>query len=164
VSRFGEALQIITGLMRQERTTVAGRYYQVTDAPFLPRPVRPGGVPILVGTRGPRMLRLVARYADIWNMVGKPEDIRATAPALLEACAAVGRDPATLRWSVAAWPGRLGFDPLASPAAFVDLVGQYRELGVSEVICLWQPTLDRSVLERIAAEVPGMRGARSSGG
>jgi len=157
VGRFGEALQIITGLMRQERTTVAGRYYQVDNAPFLPRPVRPSGVPIVVGARGPQMLRLVARYADIWNIVGRPEDIRETAPALLDACAAVGRDPATLRWSVAAWPGRLGFDPLASPAAYVDLVGRYRELGVSEVICMWQPTLDRTSLERIAAEVPGLK-------
>jgi F420-dependent oxidoreductase-like protein len=160
VSRFEEAVQIITSLMREERTTFAGKYYQVNDAAFLPRPVRPEGIPLLVGTRSPRMLRIAARYADTVNMVGGPDDVRAAGPALLEACAAVGRDPATLRLSVAAWPGRVGFDPLASPGAFVDLVGRYRELGVSEVICMWTREVDAAGLERIADETTALRGAR----
>jgi F420-dependent oxidoreductase-like protein len=157
VGRFKEAIQIIRSLLSQERTTFAGRYYQVENAPFQPRPVRPGGIPITVGTRGPRMLRIVAEYADTWNMVGTPEDVRAHGQVMLAACAAAGRDPATLRWSVAAWPNRVGFDPLASPQAFVDLVGRYRELGVSEVICMWTSAVAPAALERIAAEVPRFR-------
>jgi F420-dependent oxidoreductase-like protein len=158
VGRFKEAVQIITSLMREERTTFAGRYYRVDDAAFLPRPVRPAGIPLLVGTRSPRMLRIAAQYADTVNMVATPDDVRAAGAALLAACAEVGRDPATLRLSVAAWPGRVGYDPLGSTQAFVDLVGRYRELGVSEVICMWTREVDAAGLARIAAELPALRG------
>lgn len=157
VGRFKEAVQIIRSLMREERTTVAGRYYQVENAPFQPKPVRPGGVPIVIGTRGPRMLRIVAQEADVWNMVGRPEDVREHGAVLLEACAAAGRDPASLRWSVAAWPGRVGFDPLADPAAFVDLIGAYKAIGVSEVICMWTRDVSEAALERIGATLPSLR-------
>lgn len=158
VARFAEAMQIIKSLTTQERTTFQGRYYQLEDAPFEPRPVRPTGIPIVVGTSGERMLKLVARHADTWNMVGSPEQIKERGKLMHEACAAVGRDPSTLRWSAAAWPGRVGGDPLASVEFFRDLIGRYREAGVDEVICQWQHTLPLDQFERIAAELPGLRG------
>ena len=161
VSRVREAVQIITGLQHQERTTFQGRYYTLEEAPFEPKPVRPGGIPLVIGTRGPRMLRIVAQYADRWNMVGRPEDVRETGKLLLDACAAVGRDPATIRWSAAAWPGRVGFNPLASPSAYIDLVRGYQEVGVSEVICSWSREIDLAALERIAAELPALRATGS---
>jgi F420-dependent oxidoreductase-like protein len=159
VSRFAEALQVIKALMTQERATFPGRYYQLDDAPFEPRPVRPTGIPITVGTSGPRMLGLVARYADRWNMVGSPEQIAERGKLLLEACAKVGRDPGEIVWSAAAWPGRVGGDPLSSVEFYRDLVGRYREAGVSEVICQWQPDLPLDAFERIAAEAAVLRGA-----
>lgn len=157
VGRFAEALTVLTSLMGQERSTFHGRYYQLEDAPFEPRPVRPGGIPIVVGTSGERMLRLVARYADRWNMVGNPDQIKAKGELLRDACAAVGRDPREIVWSAAAWPGRVGGDPLASVEFYRDLVGRYREAGVDEVICQWQSTLPLSAIERIAAELPALR-------
>ena len=69
------------------------------------------------------------------------------------------RDPREIAWSAAAWPGRVGGDPLASVEFFRDLVGRYREAGVSEVICQWQQDLPLDRIERIAAEVPALRGA-----
>jgi F420-dependent oxidoreductase-like protein len=158
VSRFKEAVQLIRALFREERATFTGRYYQLEDAPFEPKPVRPGGIPLVIGTRGPRMLGIVAQYADIWNMVGPPERVREHGQVLLEACARVGRDPATIRWSAAAWVPAVGFDPLASVEAFRDLVGRYREQGVSEIICQWRPELEPGAIERIAAELPALRG------
>lgn len=157
VGRVREAVEILSSLQRQERTTVHGRYYHLEEAPFEPKPVRPGGIPLLIGTRGPRMLRIVAQYADIWNMVGRPEEVRETGKLLLDACAAVGRDPATIRWSAAAWPGRVGFNPLSSPEGYVDLVRRYQEVGVSEVICSWSPTIDSAAVERIAATLASLR-------
>ena len=121
--------------------------------------MRPEGIPIVVGTSGERMLKLVARYADRWNMVGSPEQIKERGKLLLEACAEVGRDPREIVWSAAAWPGRVGGDPLASVELFRDLVGRYREAGVSEVICQWQKDVPLEQIERIAAELPGLRGA-----
>ena len=157
VARFEESLTVITSLMRQERSTFQGRYYQLEDAPFQPRPVRPAGIPIVVGTGGERMLRLVARFADRWNMVGSPEQLKETAGRLREACAAIGRDPAEIVVSAAAWPNRVGGDPLASPEFYRDLVGRYREAGVDEVICSWQHSLPSAAIERIAAELPALR-------
>ncbi len=159
VARFEESLQVIRALLTEERATFAGRYYQLEDAPFEPKPVRPTGIPIVVGTSGERMLRLVARYADSWNMVGSPEEIAERGKVLLDACAAIGRDPREIRWSAAAWPNRVGGDPLASVESYRDLIGRYREAGVSEVICIWQKDLPSGAIERIAAELPHLRRA-----
>ena len=41
VARFEEAMQVIKQLTTQERSTFQGRYYQLDNAPFEPRPVRP---------------------------------------------------------------------------------------------------------------------------
>ena len=40
VDRFEEAVELISLLMAQERTTYAGRYYQLDDAPLEPRPLQ----------------------------------------------------------------------------------------------------------------------------
>ena len=99
VDRFEEALQIIVPLLRTGQVNFAGRYYQARHCELRPRGPRPGGPPILIGAKGPRMLRLAATYADLWNAQGplrRPEEVvplRASGDA---ACAAVGRDPATL--------------------------------------------------------------------
>jgi hypothetical protein len=159
VARFGEAVRVSKALLREGRATFAGRYYQLDDAPFAPKLVRPTGLPLAVGTSGPKMLRLVAEHADVWNMVGSPEEIRERGQVLLDACAAVGRDPATIRWSAATWSRGAGFDPLSSPEAYRDLVGRYREVGVSEVLCVWRPDTDPAAVERIAAALPALRGA-----
>src|SRR5262249_18256567 len=78
VDRFEEALQIIKPLLRTGRVDFAGKYYQAGECELRPRGPRPGGPPILIGAKGPRMLRLAATYADLWNAEGplrRPEDI-----------------------------------------------------------------------------------------
>jgi alkanesulfonate monooxygenase SsuD/methylene tetrahydromethanopterin reductase-like flavin-dependent oxidoreductase (luciferase family) len=157
VGRFREAVQILKSLFANERTTFEGRYYQLDDAAFMPGPVRPTGIPLVVGTRGARMLRTVAEYADIWNMVSGPDGVAETADLLREACAAVGRDPLALRWSIAAWPGRVGFDALAEPDRIADLVRAYMAQGISEVIFMWTNAADVAALERAAAAVETVR-------
>src|SRR5437763_8270703 len=99
VDRFEEALQIIVPLLRTGHVDFEGRYYQARNCELQPRGPRPGGPPILIGAKGPRMLRLAATYADLWNAEGplrRPEEIiplRASGDA---ACGEVGRNPATL--------------------------------------------------------------------
>lgn len=70
-ARFEEGLQVIAALLQSEgRVSFAGRYYTLRDAALLPRPIRPGGPPILIGGNGPqRTLPLVARFAREWNAV-----------------------------------------------------------------------------------------------
>src|SRR5438445_5100854 len=99
VDRFEEALQIIVPLLRTGHVDFEGKYYQALGCELRPRGPRPGGPPILVGAKGPRMLRLAATYADLWNAEGplrRPEDVAPLRRAGDDACAAVARDPATL--------------------------------------------------------------------
>ena len=88
VDRFAEALELVHTLVRSDRTTYRGHYYQLDDAPFAPKPV--GEMPLLVGTASPRMQRLTARWADEWNTWGDPTEVRRRTDLFLAACDAVG--------------------------------------------------------------------------
>ena len=97
VSRFEEAIRIISGLLKDGRVDFRGRYYEARDCELRPRGPRPGGPPLMVGSTRPRMLRLAARYADAWNGFAKRvEALPGLNAAVDEACRDVGRDPATL--------------------------------------------------------------------
>jgi alkanesulfonate monooxygenase SsuD/methylene tetrahydromethanopterin reductase-like flavin-dependent oxidoreductase (luciferase family) len=98
VSRFEEALQIIVPLLRQGRVDFEGQYYQARDCELTPRGPRAGGPPILIGGAGPRMLRLAARFADLYDTDFQvdPRPVVERIAALEAACAEIGRDPAQL--------------------------------------------------------------------
>ena len=66
----------------QDRTTFDGDVYTITDATADPKPIQ-SPLPILVGTAGPRMLRIVARHADEWNTWGNLETATSRRAALL---------------------------------------------------------------------------------
>ena len=67
VSRFEEAFTIIRTLLRDGRIDFDGRFYQARDCELLPRGPRPGGPPLLLGSSGPRMLRIALPHVDAWN-------------------------------------------------------------------------------------------------
>jgi probable F420-dependent oxidoreductase len=106
VDRFEEAFTVIRGLLRDGRVDFAGRFHQARDCLLVPRPPRPGGPPIMVGSTGPRMLRLAAAHADAWNawfttFGNRPEGIEDLRRDVDAACVDVGRDPASLERTVA---------------------------------------------------------------
>ncbi len=77
--RFEEGLEVITKLLNSEEPSeFNGEYYQLNDAILLPRPIRPGGPPILIGGNGPkRTLPLAAQFAHEWNAVFvKPDEFQ----------------------------------------------------------------------------------------
>lgn len=106
VARFSEALEVIVPLLRTGSVEFSGEFYRVPGAELRPRPPASTGPPILIGSLAhrPRMLSLVARHADIWNgwmtKMSDPADIRPLRAAVDEACAAIGRDPASLARSI----------------------------------------------------------------
>ncbi|WP_295791235.1 LLM class F420-dependent oxidoreductase [uncultured Microbacterium sp.] len=100
-----EQLQIVTGLWQTpdaETFRFEGAHYRLDDAPALPRPVQ-SRVPVIVGGGGPkRTPALAARYATEFNIGFVAEDVVAEKFAVVRAaCEAEGRDPATLKLSVA---------------------------------------------------------------
>jgi F420-dependent oxidoreductase-like protein len=153
VDRFEEAVQIVDGLFRDEPLTFAGRHYQLAEATFRPGPAQRPRPPLTIGAHGPRMLRIVARYADAWNSFGTTEQIRERNGILDEACAEIGRDPSEVVRSLYYWVARVDSDPWSSPDAFLDVIGRYREAGIEEFI-IDHPRDDQlDVLERVAADV-----------
>lgn len=95
--RLEEALQICRAMFREEAPSFEGRYYTINNAVNRPRPVQPGGPPILVGGSGERRtLRLVAKYADACNIFGDAEVARHKLSVLDRHCEELGRDPSTL--------------------------------------------------------------------
>jgi alkanesulfonate monooxygenase SsuD/methylene tetrahydromethanopterin reductase-like flavin-dependent oxidoreductase (luciferase family) len=92
LDRLGEAVPLIRRLLDGETITHEGRFYTFRDALCTPRPIQ-AHLQILIGGSGPRKtLPLVARYADLWNAYGTPDELAASDAILRAACEAVGRD------------------------------------------------------------------------
>jgi F420-dependent oxidoreductase-like protein len=104
--RLEEQLAIITGMWTTpvgERFSYHGRYYELTDSPAVPKPVQQPHPPIIIGGYGTkRTPALAARYAQEFNLAFPPLDVyREYVDRVRRACADSGRDPATLRTTVA---------------------------------------------------------------
>lgn len=98
LDRLEEAVQICRAMFTEDAPTFEGRCYRIHEARNLPRPVRDGGPPIMIGGGGERRtLRLVAQYADRCNVSGDVETVRHKLEVLRRHCADVGRDPGEVR-------------------------------------------------------------------
>ena len=164
VGRFEVSVALIDELLTQPITTFDGAYYTVNDAPFRPEPVQRPRPPLTLGAHGPRMLRIAARHGDRWNSYGTCDEIRERNDRLDDACAAIGRDPDQIIRSLYGWTIPMGVDPWSSPDAFADVVGRYREAGMSEFLMEAPHEEQFSTMERIATDVlPALRGDRMMG-
>jgi probable F420-dependent oxidoreductase len=160
VDRFEEALQILNPLLKGETVAFAGTHYWAQDCVITPPGPREEGIPLLIGARGPRMLRLVARYAEQWNTawLGQPEELAQRMESIHAACAQEGRDPATLAVTVGA---QVIFPDLGETSHWTEhpLSGSteelaaaflaYEQAGAAHLIILPSPT-GVAALERLA--------------
>ena len=101
VDRFEEAFTIIRTLLRDGAIDFDGRYYQARDCELRPRGPRPNGPPLLIGSNGPRMLRMTMPFADAWNswyadIDNAPAGVAPLRAVVDDACRDVGRDPAEI--------------------------------------------------------------------
>lgn len=154
VSRFAEAVEIINTLLKTSHCTFEGEFYTARDCELRPRGPRPEGPPIMIGTLAakPRMLGLVAKYADIWNgwAVQSVEAIREQQGRIDAALEAAGRDPSTLERTVALLvdlptsTGRpseqeaVGFRP-REPEELAERLAAYAAEGISHVQLMLDP-------------------------
>jgi alkanesulfonate monooxygenase SsuD/methylene tetrahydromethanopterin reductase-like flavin-dependent oxidoreductase (luciferase family) len=156
IGRFEEALQIIMPLLRDGQADFEGTFHAARDLEQRPVGPRPGRIPIMIGAKGPRMLRLAARHADIWSwFVEERSDLSEFGPrlaALEAACLEVGRDPATIGRSagIAVEPTSftgsaevLGVPIRGSAAEIADGFRSFQAGGFDHLeVVLWPPTLE----------------------
>jgi probable F420-dependent oxidoreductase len=157
VDRFEEALQILKPLLREGHVDFAGRYYQARNCDDVPRGPRSKGPPLMVGAEGPRMLKLAAQYADLWNTgyTGQPETMAEPLRKIEAACREVGRDPATLGvtaliglWFPDLQPKKPTFfdSPLTGTAQeLAAAMRGYAELGVQQIMFQCEPYVPQAL-------------------
>src|SRR6266511_5144175 len=95
-----EGIEVIVRLLDDGPAYFAGRYYQLDGANPRPKPIQRPRIPLLIGTTGQgRMLRIVARYADEWDVPGitSPTAYRARCERLAAYCHEINRDPGAIR-------------------------------------------------------------------
>jgi F420-dependent oxidoreductase-like protein len=176
-----EAIQCVRALLTEDVADFDGEFFQLRDARCDPKPVQER-LPLWVGGGGERVtLRLVARFADGWNVpFVTPEVYAYKVRVLRDHCAAVGRDHAEIECTVnlaLAWKDEdleLQFGGIAeavrpnvligSTQQVVDRIGEYADAGCVQVNVALRAPFDRDGLSRFAAEVmPAFRSRVSSG-
>ena len=160
VDRLVEAIQLFDHLMRNEAVVFNGRFNQIDGALFRPGPVQRPRPPITLGAHGPRMLKIVAQYADRWNSYGTVAEMRERNTAIDAHCAAIGRDPREIIRSFYVRSQTVGIEPWASVAGFHEIVTRYRAAGIDEFI--FEPPQDDqwAMMDTIVAEeIPALRAA-----
>ena len=161
VDRFAEAVEIAVRLQEEPRLTYHGRFYDLEDAVFEPRPVQSPHIPLLIAAHRPRMLRLAARWADQWDTFpelegaateGVASSLAERLRAFEDAVRDAGRDPATIRrstWGLS--------DTVASDDAYESFVRRHLEAGFTDV-CVVPGAAPLERLRRIAETiVPRLR-------
>src|SRR5262245_44513008 len=170
ISRFEEAFTIIRTLLREGSIDFDGEFFQARDCELLPKPARPGGPSLMIGSIGPRMLEITLPHVQMWNVWysqtrNTPEGLKPILRQVDDACRADGRDTATLEKTVAVlvgMPGGTGrltkYDddetappPLQGSATEIaDGLRAYAALGVAEV----QLVVDPITIESVEALAP----------
>lgn len=182
-----EACQIIKSMFTQERTTLHGQHYNVTDAACVPKPVQKPHPPIMVAGMGEKvLLKLVARHADMWNGGGSPEQVKRAVELIARHGEAVGRDAAAIEKTViiplcyrvpaeteaavaSAMAGIMQTSPEEARKGIMigrrdqclDTIARYVNAGISHFIFLVTPFNVEEEFERFAQDIiPQFKGAR----
>jgi alkanesulfonate monooxygenase SsuD/methylene tetrahydromethanopterin reductase-like flavin-dependent oxidoreductase (luciferase family) len=140
VAMLDEALQIIRQLETNQRTDFTGRFYTLVDAPFQPKPVN-GHLPILIGGKKPKMLRLIAKYADLWDAGLEPDEYKAAYQQVRRNATEIGRDPDEIIPSTPVWRKQMPDN------VFADRVRAFHAAGVRQMLI--QHPADRAGIETI---------------
>jgi alkanesulfonate monooxygenase SsuD/methylene tetrahydromethanopterin reductase-like flavin-dependent oxidoreductase (luciferase family) len=133
----------------EQAPSFQGTYYQIEEAYCEPKPVQKPHPPFVIGGSGEQLtLRIVARYADIWNFAGGPiDDFKHKNEVLDGHCAAIGRDPATIERSV-----QLVMNPADWPASR-DLVRGFIDAGATHLILNLRPPYPEHIARSLVTEV-----------
>jgi F420-dependent oxidoreductase-like protein len=135
-------LEVISRMLAPGRASFEGRYAQVHDAVNVPKGIQTH-IPIIVGGNGrQRTAGLAVRFADELNFVYLTADeVRERIGEARAKCDLIGRDPATLRFSLYI----LDEDMRHPGQERIDLLGAFATTGLVRLICFptrWDPTTE----------------------
>jgi probable F420-dependent oxidoreductase len=169
VDRFEEAFTIIRTLIRTGSIDFDGEFYQLEDMEMLP-PARPD-MKLMIGSNGPRMLRIAAPHVDMWNtwhtwFGNRPEGLAPLIDELEAACAETGRDPSEIEKTVAVYVGlsrgtgrRPGSEdrPVVKPISgshqeMADSLAAFANAGIDHIQVVLDP-IDSEGVEELAQVV-----------
>jgi alkanesulfonate monooxygenase SsuD/methylene tetrahydromethanopterin reductase-like flavin-dependent oxidoreductase (luciferase family) len=124
IARLDETLSAIRALWRGETVTTTSAHVRLDAARVRPTPTG-AGLPIWVAAQRPKMLEVVARHADVWdvNLPPLPDRVAAAAEQLEEACRGLGRDAAEITRSM--WI----FTRVDPPGGVAGALAEYRRLN-----------------------------------
>ena len=159
VSRYEEALQVILPLVREGTADFSGEFQKGEDAIAAPRGPSNGKIEVMLAGHGPRNMRLAAQHGDTWSAYvtgsSQPEAFAGLISGIEEACAKVGRDPASIGKSVGVFiqpseveaPPEVGLEGVISGSVdqMVDTLGRFAQMGFTSVELLGWPYDMRSV-------------------
>ena len=173
LDQLEEGIQIVKGLLSDEKTTFEGKHYRVTEAYCEPKPLQKKPRLWIGGGGERRLLRMVARYADAWNTPFVPPDLYAHKNRVLtEWCEKEKREPSSVLRTVNLGllmakdeggtrakrdglaqafgsyfpfvePGML----IGTPAQVIERIGEYREAGAEWIIFALRAPFDWESLE-----------------
>jgi len=152
LEQLEEAVVLMKKMWTEPQATFQGEHFRADSVFCEPKPKRQPHPPILIGGGGEKvLLRLVAQHADIWNNLAVNQaDLPRKIERLHAHCAAVHRDPATLRISqqcmvvigenetdaaqkvrkaAQIYGGHLGPGISGSPAQCIDKIGEFASRG-----------------------------------
>ncbi len=132
---LAESLEVITKLWAADPTvSFKGKFYTLTDAPFMPKPIQKPHPPIMIGGVGEKkVLPLVAKYAQMWNIPSLPADQIAEKNKVLEKiCKKVGRNCAEIERSYLT-PLYIKGD-MSEVKTLLERVADLRKVSVDEVL------------------------------
>jgi F420-dependent oxidoreductase-like protein len=149
IRRMGEACEVLIRMWTEEAPDFDGRYYQLRGARCEPKPIQKPHPPITIGGSGEQLtLRMVARYADIWNFAGGTVEEFQHKSAVLDAhCATIGRDPASIQRSIQAL---MNPDDLAASR---EALRPFLAAGATHIVLSLRAPYPEGIAHRLAAEV-----------
>lgn len=167
--RFAEFVTLLDRLLTEPDVTYDGTFYSAYEARNIPGCVQRPRLPFAIAATGPRGLALAARHGQAWVTTGDDSlyadgtaaesdaAIAGQVQRLEAACAAIDRDPSSVRRVLLT-----GFTPernemLDSLGRFADFAGRHHDLGFDEIVLHWPIpdsdfAADQDVFETIATE------------
>jgi alkanesulfonate monooxygenase SsuD/methylene tetrahydromethanopterin reductase-like flavin-dependent oxidoreductase (luciferase family) len=151
VDRFAEFAELLDLLLRNDRTTWRGEYYEAVDARGTPGCVQSPRVPFLMAANGKRSMGLAARFGEAWiTMGGQADDLEVWWLSVRERIERF--EGAGDRYLMLDTAPRFS---LSSASFFEEQVGRAAALGFTDVITHWpRPSSwyegDEAVLDEVA--------------